>query len=85
MSRFYDYSCKNQQCMSQILHEFFEPTDGDKTKEHPCPHCGIEMQRAISLPSMNFRSAKGNQVPDTWRSKAERKRRWDSPNPRDKI
>lgn len=83
MSRFYDYKCKYQDCDNNELHEYYEPTENNNT--HKCPTCGREMRKVISMPSINFENARGNGKPENFRSKAERQRRWRSPDPRDKI
>jgi predicted nucleic acid-binding Zn ribbon protein len=76
--RFYDYRCQNPEC-NQVK-EFHEPTNAD-TEKHIC-QCGSEMKRIISSPpAFGFKSKPAGYN----LSATERKRRWNSSDPRDKV
>jgi predicted nucleic acid-binding Zn ribbon protein len=80
--RFYDYQCTNDVCNN--VQEYYEKTNDDE-KYHHCQRCFCKMKRKISLPMVNFQNARGNGKPNNSISKKERQRRWNSPDPKDKI
>jgi len=73
--RFYDYKC----IKCNNIKEFYEDTNDD-IKVHNCD-CGGEMKRILSSVSFSIK-----QKPVYWDlSASERKRRWNSPDPSEKI
>lgn len=73
--RFFEYKCTD--CGEKK--DFFENYE-DKEKEHLC-ECGGKMKRIISAPNFSFVNR-----PKNWDMKhSERKRLWNSPDPKDKA
>lgn len=72
---FYDYKCS--EC-GQVA-EYYENTEDNK-KEHRCKSCNSLMYRQMSTLMFRFIKRKGLNL-----SATERKSRWNSPDPKDKI
>lgn len=78
---FYDYKCENPACKNEELEEYFEGMNDDVKKTHKCRICGKEQKRQLPTTTMHrFVKKKGLNL-----SATERKRRWNSQDPREKV